>query len=85
MPGVPMEIPSETVMVLKMTALPPATSVAAAACLASSSMCMLQGVTILQVEAIPTCGRAKSSSLKPTARSIARLGACSTPSTTTRE
>ena len=39
-------------------------------------MCMLHGVTMLQVDAMPTCGFAKSSSLKPTARSIARLGAC---------
>jgi len=45
----------------------------------------LQGVIMLQVEAIPICGRAKSSSAKPTARNIARLGACPTPSTTTRE
>ena len=42
-------------------------------------MCMLHGVTMLQVEAMPTCGFAKSSSLKPTARSIARLGAFGEP------
>ena len=52
---------------------------------ASPSMCMLHGVTMFQVEAMPTCGFAKSSSLKPTARSMARLGACVSPSTTTRE
>lgn len=45
-------------------------------------MCMLQGVTILQVEAIPTCGFLKSPSSKPTALSIERLGARSSPSTT---
>ena len=28
-------------------------------------MCMLHGVTMLQVDAMPTCGFAKSSSLKP--------------------
>ena len=48
-------------------------------------MCMLQGVTFPQVEATPICGLAKSSSRKPTARSMARDGACLSPSTTTRE
>ena len=46
---------------------------------------MLQGVTMLQVEAMPIWGLEKSSSVNPTARSIARLGACATPSTTTLE
>ena len=40
---------------------------------------------MLQVDAMPTCGRSKSDSANPTARNIARLGACSTPSTTIRE
>jgi hypothetical protein len=44
-------------------------------------MCILQGVTMLHVEAIPTTGFLKSSSLKPTARSMERLGARSAPST----
>ena len=48
-------------------------------------MCMLQGVTLLQVEAMPTCGLLKSASPNPTACSIARAGACLTPSTTKRE
>ncbi len=48
-------------------------------------MCMLQGVRLLQVEAMPTCGFSKSASTKPTARSIARPGVCLTPSTTRRE
>ncbi len=85
MPGVPIEMPSETVMVLKVTAFAPAASTPAAASRASSSMCMLQGVRLLQVEAMPTCGLLKSASLKPTACSIARAGACLTPSTTSRE
>jgi hypothetical protein len=34
---------------------------------------------------MPICGLEKSFSVKPTARNMARLGACSTPSTTTRE
>ena len=48
-------------------------------------MCMLQGVTMLQVEAMPICGFLKSASSKPTALSIERLGARSTPSTTCDE
>ena len=76
MPGVPIEMPSDTVIVLNSTLLPPASSAPAPASRASPSMCMLHGVTMLHVDAMPTCGLAKSSSLKPTARSIARLGAC---------
>ena len=71
MPCVPMEMPSETVIVLKTTLLPPASSAPAPARSANPSICMLQGVTMLQVEAMPTCGLEKSSSLKPTARSMA--------------
>ena len=56
MPGVPMEIPSETVIVLNTTPLPPAASADCAASCASPSMCMLQGVTMLQVDAMPICG-----------------------------
>src|ERR1700739_505151 len=85
MPGVPMEMPSDTVMVLKSTLLPPAPSTPEHASRASSPMCMLQGVTLPQVEATPICGRAKSSSRNPTARSMAREGACLAPSMTTRE
>jgi hypothetical protein len=48
-------------------------------------MCILHGVTMLQVDAIPICGFEKSASVKPTARNMARPGACSTPSTTIRE
>jgi len=49
-----MEIPSETVMVLKVTAFAPCASTPSAAKRASSSMCMLHGVRLLQVEAMPT-------------------------------
>jgi hypothetical protein len=42
---------------------------------------MLQGVTMLQVEAMPIIGLEKSSGLKPTGYSIARAGARSGPST----
>ena len=85
MPGVPFEIPSETVIVLNTMLFAPAASAPAAASRASASMCILHGVSMLQVDAIPTCGFAKSSSVNPTARSIARPGALGAPSTTTRE
>src|SRR5271167_1916086 len=80
-----MLIPSETVIVPKMTALPPAASAPAAASRASLSMCMLHGVTMLHVDAMPTIGFPKSSSVNPTARSIDRFGERSGPSTTTEE
>jgi len=48
-------------------------------------MCMLHGVTFAHVEATPICGLEKSSSLKPTARSMEREGVCLKPSTTSRE
>src|ERR1019366_7288096 len=85
MPGVPMLMPSDTVIVPKMIDLPPAASAPDAASRASSSMCMLHGVTMLHVEATPTMGLAKSASAKPTARSIERFGERSGPSTTTEE
>ena len=84
-PSEPIEIPSEIVIVLKFTAFPPLESIALVATLARSFICMLHGVTILQVEAIPTCGFKKSLSLKPTALSIDLLGALSFPSTSFEE
>ncbi len=78
-------MPSDTVMVLKSTLLPPLASAPAAASRASSAMCILQGVTFAQVDAMPIWGLVKSASWNPTARSIAREGACFTPSTTRRE
>src|SRR6202522_2204761 len=63
MPSDPMEMPSEMVMVLKMIALPPARLAPASASRANWSMWALQGVTMLQVEAIPMIGFLKSSSL----------------------
>ncbi len=56
MPSVPIEMPSEMVMVLKMIALPPASFAPFSASSASLSMCMLHGVTMLQVEAMPMMG-----------------------------
>ncbi len=69
-------------MVLNTTALPPASLIPSATCTASWSMWMLQGVTWLQVEQTPTWDLRKSSRLKPTAWSMARLAARSAPSTT---
>ena len=45
---------------------------------------MLHGVTSFQDEAMPIWGFVKSSSEKPTARSIARAGARAGPSVTSR-
>src|SRR5688572_28119840 len=46
---------------------------------------MLQGVTSFHDEATAICGLAKSSSCMPMARSIARAGARSIPSVTSRD
>ncbi len=85
MPGVPIEMPSDTVIVLNSTLFAPAPSTPAAASRASSPMCMLHGVRFDQVEATPIWGFAKSASAKPTARSMARAGAALSPSTTRLE
>src|SRR5215203_4051098 len=85
MPGVPMLMPSETVMVPKMMALPPAAFAPASDSRARASMCMLQGVTIDQVDAIPTMGFLKSASVNPTGRSMERAPARAGPSTRTEE
>ena len=53
-PSEPIEIPSEIVMVLKITPFPPALLTPFSASLAKSLICILHGVTIDQVEAIPT-------------------------------
>ena len=67
MPSLPMEMPSEMVMVLKIRLLAPAASAPSAAWRARPSMWMLQGVTWLQVEAMPTWLFWKSPFSKPTA------------------
>src|SRR6185295_7017832 len=67
MPSLPMEMPSEIVMVLKTMALPPASLAPLSASRASWSMCMLHGVTMPQVDAMPMMGFWKSSGLNPTA------------------
>ena len=72
MPCVPMDIPSDTVMVLKRTPLHPEASIEFSTRSANSLMCMLQGVTFDQVDAMPTNGFEKSAVSKPTPLSIDR-------------
>lgn len=85
MPSVPIDMPSDTVGDPNMMPFPPDASTPLTTSWASLSMCILHGVSMLQVETTPTCGFLKSSSLKPTALSIALLGARSSPSTTAEE
>ena len=82
MPGEPIEMPSLMVMVLKVIAFAAASSAPIAAASASSLMCTLHGVRLLQVEAMPTWGLEKSASVNPTAWSMALAAAFSSPSTT---
>src|ERR1700735_192758 len=84
-PCVPMEMPSEMVMVLKMSGLLPALATPSAAAMASLSMWMLHGVTWLQVEATPICDFWKSPRSNPTACSMARLCARSAASTSSAD
>src|SRR5262249_50206607 len=79
-PSVPIEIASLTVMVPKTWGMAPAAWSASPARAASRSRPALHGVRLLYAFAMPTIGLPKSASPKPTARSIARLGARSTPS-----
>ena len=53
-PSEPIEMPSEIVIVLNITPLPPALLTPLSASFARSLICILQGVTIDHVEAIPT-------------------------------
>ena len=64
-PSVPIEIPSEIVMVLNNIGIPLLFLIPLAVCSAKSLMCMLQGVTMPQVEATPTWDLRKSPFLKP--------------------
>ena len=66
----PIDIPSETVIVLNRTPLPPELSTEFSTTDASSLICILHGVTLAPVEAIPTNGFVKSSEVKPTPLSI---------------
>ena len=82
MPSWPMEIPSETAMVTNSRGKPPASRTPCLACLAKRSRGRLHGVTSFHDEATPIWGLSQSSSVMPTARSMARAGARVGPSVT---
>ena len=79
MPSVPMLMPSVTVITPNICGMPPAARTAASARSASCCRPALHGFIVLWPLAMPTIGFSKSPSLKPTARSIARLGERATP------
>ncbi len=81
-PSCPIEIPSDTAIVAKVRPTPPAAATPVLALLDSSGPVRLQGVTSLPAETTPTWGLAKSSSVSPTARSMARAPALDAPSVT---
>src|SRR5947208_7273564 len=77
-------MPSETEMVPNSSATPPAARTPSFARFANRSSDRLHGVISFHDDAIPICGLSQSSSVRPTARSIARAGARSIPSVTSR-
>ena len=79
MPSVPMEMPSLIVMVPNICGMPPPFRSSTEAISASLPRPALQGVISLCPFAIPMMGFSKSSSVNPTALSIARLGARRSP------
>ena len=60
MPGVPIEMPSVTMMVLKSIGTPPASRTPRRTCSAKPPRCMLQGVTDDHVFTTAISGRWKS-------------------------
>ena len=83
-PSVPIAIPSETEIVWKTSGSTRSDRSSSAAATASSSRCMLQGVTLFQVAATPACGNCRSSVVQPIARSIERAAAWAGPPVTSR-
>ncbi len=81
-PSWPIEIPSDTAMVMNSRGKPPARRTPSLARLARRSSGRLHGVTSFHDEATPICGLSQSSSVMPTARSMARAGARVGPSVT---
>jgi hypothetical protein len=79
MPSVPMPMPSVTVGKPNTCGIAPASLSAAIARSTSGWMPALHGFMFEWPFATPTIGLSKSSSPKPTARSIARLGERATP------
>ena len=82
MPSSPIEMPSDTAMVVNSSGNPPAARTPSLAAWPGGPSGRLQGVTSFHEEATPTWDRPQSSSPIPTARSIARAGARSIPSVT---
>src|SRR3954466_1593292 len=79
-----MEMPSETEMVPNSSATAPAARTPSFARLANRSSDRLHGVISFHDDATPICGLSQPSSVRPTARSMARAGARSIPSVTSR-
>src|SRR3954471_17602868 len=77
-------MPSETLMVPNSSGTPPACRTPSFARLANRSSERLHGVISFHDDATPICGLSQSSSVRPTARSMARAGARSIPSVTSR-
>jgi hypothetical protein len=80
MPSVPMVTPSLIAIVLNSIGVPPAARTPALTNSARWRWLRLQGMVSIQAEATPISGLARSSSVKPTALSIARAPARSGPS-----
>ena len=78
-------MPSLTVIVPNSRATPPASRTPSLAAAVRRRIEALQGVISFHEEAIPICGLTQSSSVSPTARSIARAAAFWMPSVTSRE
>ena len=83
-PSWPIEIPSLIAIVTNSSGNPPASRTPSFARFARRSSGMLHGVTSFQLDATPTCGLSQSSSVMPTARSMARAPDFSMPSVTSR-
>src|SRR5439155_15651705 len=79
-----MEMPSDTAMVTNSSGKPPASRTPSFDRFASRSSGRLHGVTSFHDDATATCGLSQSASVMPTARNIARAGARSMPSVTSR-
>src|SRR3954454_7046167 len=80
-----MAMPSETEMVPNSNGYPPPACTPSFTDCASRCKERLHGVISFHDDATPICGLAKSSSPMPTARSIPRAPALSSPSVTSRE
>ena len=85
MPSTPIVTPSETEIVLNSIGVPPASRMPFLTFCASARWLKLHGIVSIHVVATPTNGRARSSSVKPIALSIARAAARSGPSVMTAE